>query len=425
MSSYPPGRGPRPADPYPGLRLAALIAVILGVVLLAAAAFALSYAGIHEIALRAGVSSGLARLYPVIFDAMVVVSGAAALALRGASWWARAYAWSSLLLMLAVVATADALHATNVSLPAQPTRAVVAVTPWVLLLIAFGLWLEMLRHFRRVRAASALQARMAGPTAAAAPALAASGPGAAGQAEQPGQAANGETGDPAAGNGGSATAQRAAVTWAGAGDVGVGRSLPQPREGLDLILGPREENPPAMTVPGTGTDAAAAYQGEAGQREPGHGPDQVSYGEETGYVHPESFRDQGGYAGFLGHGEYGGWVTQPPVPLPAEGIAPPQAEGTAPLPAEGTAPPQAGDTAPPQAEGTAPPQAEGTAPPQAEGTAPPQAEGTAPPQAGDAAEPTPAADQDAPGPDGDAAAQTPAPSPTLDRLHSTPAPPED
>jgi hypothetical protein len=424
MSSYPPGRGPRPADPYPGLRLAALIAVILGVVLLAAAAFVLSYAGIHEIALRAGVSSGLARLYPVIFDAMVVVSGAAALALRGASWWARAYAWSSLLLMLAVVATADALHATNVSLPAKPTRAVVAVTPWVLLLIAFGLWLEMLRHFRRVRAASALQARMAGPTAAA-PALAASGPGAAGQAEQAGQAANGETGDPAAGNGDSAAAQRAAVTWASAGDVGVGRSLPQPREGLDLILGPREENPPAMAVPGTGTDTVAAGQGEAGQRETGHHPHQVSYGEETGYVHPESFRDQGGYAGFLGHGEYGGWVTQPPAPHPAEGIAPPEAGETPPLPADGIAPPQAVDTAPLQAGDTAPPQAGDTGPPQAEGTAPPQAEGIAPLQPGDAAEPTPAADQDAPGPDADAAAQTPAPSPTLDRLQSTPAPPED
>ena len=89
MSNYSVDRGPYPADP---LRLAALAAVIAGVVLLAAAAFVLSYAGIHQIALRAGVSPQLAKLYPVIFDAMLVVAGAAALALRGAGWWPRFYA---------------------------------------------------------------------------------------------------------------------------------------------------------------------------------------------------------------------------------------------------------------------------------------------------------------------------------------------
>src|SRR5215831_5025748 len=61
MTNYSADRGPRPADP---LRLAALIAVIAGVVLLAAAAFVLSYAGIHGLALRAGVTPELARLYP-------------------------------------------------------------------------------------------------------------------------------------------------------------------------------------------------------------------------------------------------------------------------------------------------------------------------------------------------------------------------
>jgi Protein of unknown function (DUF2637) len=381
MSNYPPGRGPRPADPYPGLRLTALTAVILGVVLLATAAFVLSYAGIHQIALRAAVGHGLARLYPVIFDAMVVISGAAALALRGAGWWARAYAWSSLLLMLAVVATADALHATSVSLPAQPTRAVVAVTPWALLLIAFGLWLEMLRHFRSVRATGAPQARMAGPVAAA----------------------------PAAANGDSATAHGVAVTWASAGDVGVGRPLPQPRMGLDLILGPNEENLPAMTLPAPDTDAAAAaYPGQTGQRETGRYPDPVSYGEDTGYVHPESYRDPGGYADYSGHGDYSDWAAQPPPPHPADGAATPQTEDTR--------TPQAGDTASHQAED----QAGDTASHQAED----HAGDTAPRPAGFVTEPGPAGDQDAPGPGGDGA-QAPAPSAMLDRLRSTPTPPED
>ena len=124
MTSYSADGGLRPADPQARLRLAALIAVIAGVILLAAAAFVLSYEGIHHLALRAGVSAQTARLYPVIFDAMMVIAAAAALALRGAGWWAEGYAWFSLLLMLAAVAVGNAVYATNVTLPAQPTRAV-------------------------------------------------------------------------------------------------------------------------------------------------------------------------------------------------------------------------------------------------------------------------------------------------------------
>ena len=110
MSNYGAGRSSRSADLHSKLRLVALGAVTLGVVLLAAAAFVLSYEGIHHIALRAGVSPGLARLYPFIFDAMLVIAGAAALALRGAGWWARFYAWASLLLMLAAVAADNAVY---------------------------------------------------------------------------------------------------------------------------------------------------------------------------------------------------------------------------------------------------------------------------------------------------------------------------
>jgi hypothetical protein len=148
--------------------VAALTAVVAGVVLLAAAAFVLSYAGIHQIALRAGISPQLARLYPVTFDAMLVIAAAAALALRGAGWWPRAYAWFSLLLMLAAGAVGDALHAAHVVLPIQPTRVVVAVTPWVLLLLAFGLLLEMLRHFRRVRSGNGQAPEASRPAPAAA-----------------------------------------------------------------------------------------------------------------------------------------------------------------------------------------------------------------------------------------------------------------
>ena len=51
---------------------------------------------------------------------MLVIAAAAALALRGAGWWAQGYAWFSLLLMLAAVAVGNAVYATNVTLPASP-----------------------------------------------------------------------------------------------------------------------------------------------------------------------------------------------------------------------------------------------------------------------------------------------------------------
>lgn len=117
-SDYPAMAEPRPAEPSPRLRAAALTAVVAGVVLVAGAAFVLSYQGIHQIALNAGVSAELARLYPVILDAMLVMSCAAALALRTAGLWTRCYVWACLILLLAAVATGNALYAMNISLPA-------------------------------------------------------------------------------------------------------------------------------------------------------------------------------------------------------------------------------------------------------------------------------------------------------------------
>ena len=153
MNGNPRANGSRGRDPYAALRLVALIAAITGVIVLAAAAFVLSYGGIHGIALSAGVSASMARIFPVIFDAMLVVSCAAVLSLRTASWWPRTYAWLTTLVLLAAVAAADAVHATGTHIPRKPAAATIAVLPWVLLLVAFSLLLSMLRHFRRTRAA--------------------------------------------------------------------------------------------------------------------------------------------------------------------------------------------------------------------------------------------------------------------------------
>ncbi|HEX3922867.1 MAG TPA: DUF2637 domain-containing protein [Streptosporangiaceae bacterium] len=135
----------------------ALIAVVGGVLLLAAAAFVLSYAGIHLVALSAGVSPRLARIYPLIFDAMLVVAGAAILALRGAGFFSRIYAWLSMLVLLAAAAGADTLHATGTRLPHKPAAATAAIIPWALVLIGFGLLLCLLRHARLRKAAAATQ----------------------------------------------------------------------------------------------------------------------------------------------------------------------------------------------------------------------------------------------------------------------------
>src|SRR5258708_24694480 len=96
MSDLPATRASANADAYRGLRFLALIAVATGVILLSAAAFALSYAGIHAIALQAGVSARPARLYPLIFSALLGLAGAAGLSLRGAGPRTRSHAPASL-----------------------------------------------------------------------------------------------------------------------------------------------------------------------------------------------------------------------------------------------------------------------------------------------------------------------------------------
>jgi hypothetical protein len=154
MSDHPAARASDNPDAYRGLRILALTAVAIGVILLAAAAFALSYAGIHAIALQAGVSKPLARLYPLILDAMLVVGGAAVLSLRGAGLVTRCYAWLTVLVLLAAAAGADALHATATRLPHRSAAATVAIIPWALVLIGFALLLAMLRHARLRRAAA-------------------------------------------------------------------------------------------------------------------------------------------------------------------------------------------------------------------------------------------------------------------------------
>ncbi len=133
------------------LRLLALAAVVAGLVILTAAACVLSYSSVHVFALQAGVADGLARIYPAICDAMLVIAGCSVLALRGAGLFSKIYAWLCFILLLAVVAASGVIHEAGLHLPKRTTEIIAAVFPWALVLVAFGLLLALLRYARRRR----------------------------------------------------------------------------------------------------------------------------------------------------------------------------------------------------------------------------------------------------------------------------------
>ncbi len=122
--------------------------VALVVVAVAAATFVFSYDGVHAIALQGGVSKQLARYYPGLFDAVLVIACVAAIMLRDGSWWARLWAWFVIFILLAAIGTTDVLHATNYTLRHRPTEGIVAGAPVVAVLLAFSLLLTLLRRSR-------------------------------------------------------------------------------------------------------------------------------------------------------------------------------------------------------------------------------------------------------------------------------------
>jgi hypothetical protein len=129
-------------------RLLVNVAVTLVVVAVAAATFVLSYAGVHAIALQGGVSVQLARIYPGLFDALLVIACVAAVVLRDGRWWARCWAWLVVIVVLGAIGTTDVLHAMNYALRHRPTEGVVAAAPVAAVLLAFSLLLTMLRQTR-------------------------------------------------------------------------------------------------------------------------------------------------------------------------------------------------------------------------------------------------------------------------------------
>jgi Protein of unknown function (DUF2637) len=143
-ASAPPSSAP-PRN-WPRLLVNALVTLV--VLAVAAVTFVLSYAGVHAIALQGGVSVQLARLYPGLFDAVLVIACVAAVVLRDARWWARAWAWLVVIVILGAIGAADVLNAANYALQHRPTEGVVAAAPVVAVLLAFSLLLTVLRQTR-------------------------------------------------------------------------------------------------------------------------------------------------------------------------------------------------------------------------------------------------------------------------------------
>jgi hypothetical protein len=122
--------------------------VALVVIAIAAAAFVFSYDGVHATALLGGVSKQLARYYPGLFDAVLVIASVAAVMLRDGRWWARLWAWVVVIVVLAAIGATDVLHAINYTLPHRTTEGIVAAAPAVAVLLAFSLLLTLLRRSR-------------------------------------------------------------------------------------------------------------------------------------------------------------------------------------------------------------------------------------------------------------------------------------
>ena len=120
-SAFPPGF---PADPTAAqtaprrnwLHRLVNFAVAIVVLAVAAGTFFLSYPGVHAVALQGGVSAQLARIYPGVFDAVLVIACVAAVMLRDARWWARCWAWVVVIVVLAAIGITDVLHAMNYGL---------------------------------------------------------------------------------------------------------------------------------------------------------------------------------------------------------------------------------------------------------------------------------------------------------------------
>ncbi|WP_026341605.1 DUF2637 domain-containing protein [Actinomadura atramentaria] len=122
----------------------------LAVLVLAGAAFLLTYEPLRVLARTGGVEARWAPAYPVMADTLLLVALLALLVARRARWYSRLLRWLLLVVLLAGGGALAVQHAVwgYGSLPADRVKAGVAVAPHVMLVIAVWLWLTMIKHVR-------------------------------------------------------------------------------------------------------------------------------------------------------------------------------------------------------------------------------------------------------------------------------------
>jgi hypothetical protein len=152
MSQMPSGSSGPPGVPrYTTLqrRLLTLSAGV-GVAVLAGVLFVLSYDDLRALALAGRAARRFASAYPVMYDALVVVTILSLVVARHARWWSRWSRWLLLLVLAGGAAAASVQRAMNGydTLPDQTLVAGVAAAPHAMLVIAVMLWITMFRQAR-------------------------------------------------------------------------------------------------------------------------------------------------------------------------------------------------------------------------------------------------------------------------------------
>lgn len=114
---------------------------IAATVIIAAGAFVLSFAALTDLARMSGISAGLAWIWPVIIDGLIVAATVAIVALAGADKRRLAYPWALLFGGALVSTGANAVHAVLTSahsvsgVPAGVAAVVASMPPIVLLAV--------------------------------------------------------------------------------------------------------------------------------------------------------------------------------------------------------------------------------------------------------------------------------------------------
>lgn len=129
----------------------AVLTAITGTVLIASAAFWLSFTALSDLARRSGVDGGQVWAWPLIVDGLIVVATVAVVALdrQRAAW----YPWLLLMAGTVVSVTGNALHATVAADPdvPGPLAACVAAVPPLVLLASTHLTVVLVRSHRATR----------------------------------------------------------------------------------------------------------------------------------------------------------------------------------------------------------------------------------------------------------------------------------